>query len=352
MNKASLKFLKDLIEAPGPSGFEQPVAEVWRNYVKPLANSIEADTHGNSIACLNPDKKPRVMLAAHCDELGLLIHYINDSGYLYFKNIGGHDRQLIPGRRVKILAKNGPVLGVTGKKAIHLLTPDERKRVPELENIWIDIGVSSKDDALKLVSVGDPVVYDTGFQQINDDVVVSRAFDNKVGAFAVAEALRILKDEKLNASVYSVATVQEEIGLRGARTSTFGVNPDIGIGIDVTHATDHPEVDLRKTGEIKLGKGPTILRGANSNPKVTDLLIQTAEEAKIPYQMQAIANGVATDANEIQLTRNGVATGSVSIPLRYMHTPSEIVSLRDVENAGKLLAAFAKRITPEMDFRI
>lgn len=350
MRPASLKFLKDLLDAAGPSGFEQPVAAVWRKYVQPFAESVEGDNHGNSIASLNSQGKPRLMLAGHCDELGFLVHYINDEGFVYFRTIGGHDRTMISGRRVKILTKNGEVPGVTGKKAIHLMTPEERKKVPEFENLWIDIGATSKADAEKRIAIGDPVIYDTNFQNITDDIVASRAFDNKVGAFAVAEALRHLHKEKLQVAVFSVATVQEEIGLRGAQTAAHGIAPDVAIGIDVTHATDHPEVDLRKTGEVKLGAGPVILRGANANPKVADLLEKAAIDDEIPYQVHALPGGIGSDANVLQLSGGGPATGALSIPLRYMHTPSELVSLRDVANAAKLLAAFARRIPAEADF--
>lgn len=351
MRKESLAFLQELIAAPSPSGFEQPAMAVWRKYVEPFADRLERDYHGNSFAVRNPEGQPRIMFAGHCDELGFLVKYINENGFIYFDTVGGHDKSIIPGRRVKIITKNGPVIGVTGKKAIHLMTPEDRKKVPEIENLWIDIGLPSREEVEKLVSIGDPVVYDMGFQRVNDRIATSRAFDDKVGAFAVAEALRLLKNGSLQASVYSVATVQEEIGLRGARTSAYAVDPTVGVAVDVTHATDHPEVNVSKEGEVKLGKGPVILRGANANPKVVDLLVQTAKEDKIPYQFEATAGGTGTDANAIQLTRAGVATGLVSIPLRYMHTPSELVSLEDVENVAKLLAGFARRVTAETDFR-
>ncbi|KAA3611385.1 MAG: M42 family peptidase [Calditrichaeota bacterium] len=352
MRAASLTFLKNLINAAGPSGFEQPVAAVWRNYTKPFAESIARDYHGNSIASINKSAKMRLMFAGHCDELGFLVHFINEKGFVYFRPIGGHDRTMISGRRVKILTKKGEVAGVTGKKAIHLMTLEERKKVPEFENLWIDIGAESKDEAEKRIAIGDAVIYDTGFQHITDDIVASRAFDNKVGAFAVAEALRHLHKESLQVAVFSAATVQEEIGLRGARTAAYNISPDIAIGIDVTHATDHPEVDLRKTGEVKLGNGPVILRGANANPKVAELLTKAADMEKIPYQVHALPGGIGSDANELQLSGSGTATGSVSIPLRYMHTPSELVSLKDVANAAKLLAAFAKCVTTDMDFKL
>lgn len=351
MEAASLEFLRQLIAAPSPSGYEQPAQEVWRRYAEQFADRVQKDIHGNSIAVLNPDGAPRVMFAGHCDELGFVVNYINEKGFIYFSTVGGHDKSLIPGRRVTIYTRNGPVKGVTGKKAIHMMTSEERKKVPEIENLWIDIGVSSKEEAEKLVSVGDPIVYDVGFEQINDRIATARGFDDKVGAFAVAEALRLLRETSLKAAVYAVATVQEEIGLRGAKTSSFAIDPKVGVAVDVTHATDHPEVDQRKEGEVKLGGGPVITRGANANPRVVDLLIEAAREEEIPYQVQAIAYGTPTDANVMQLNKSGVATGLVSIPLRYMHTPSELVDLQDVELTARLLAAFAKRITPDIDFR-
>lgn len=351
MRTESLDFLKRLIAAPSPSGFEQPAQAVWRDYVAPYAERIDRDLHGNSVAVLNGAGSPRIMFAGHCDELGFIVKYIDDNGFLYFDTIGGHDLSLISGRRVQIITAAGPVPGVTGKKAIHMMTQEERQKVPKLEELWIDIGATSREEAQARVSVGDPVVYELEFRPLTDTVAASRAFDDKVGAFSVAEALRLLQGETLAAAVHGVATVQEEIGLRGAYTSAFGVDPVVGVAIDVTHATDHPEVNIKKAGEVKLGGGPVILRGANANPHVSDLLLTAAREEQIPHQVQAHPRGTGTDANAIQLTRAGVAAGLVSIPLRYMHTPSEVVSLEDVANTARLLAAFARRITADMDFR-
>lgn len=351
MNEASLRFLQELIAAPSPSGYEQPAQKVWRKYVKSFADKLDHDVHGNSIAVRNPAGKPRVMFAGHCDELGFIVKYIDEKGFIYFDTIGGHDKSIIPGRRVTILTANGPITGVTGKKAIHLMTQEDRKKVPEIENLWIDIGVANKEEAEKLVTIGDAIIYDTGFQRVNEKIATSRGFDNKVGAFAVAEVLRLLEGESIQCAVVSVATVQEEVGLRGARTSGYAVDPQIAVAVDVTHATDYPDVDMKKEGQIKLGGGPVILRGANANPKVANLLLAAAKENNIPYQIEAGAGGTGTDANALQISRRGVATGLVSIPLRYMHTPSEIVSLEDVENTVKLLVAFVKRISADIDFR-
>ena len=351
MEKDSFAFLKALVEAPSPSGFEQPAQKVWRQYVSPYADRVETDLHGNCIAVKNEQGSPRVLLAGHCDELGFMVQYINDEGFIYFRTIGGFDLNIIPGRRVQIHTKNGPVFGVTGKKAIHVMTEEERKKKVELHELWIDIGAKDKKEAESLVSVGDPITYAVGMEELRGDLYVSRGFDDKAGAFAVGEALRLLAGKALSAAVYAVSTVQEEIGLRGAHTSAFGVNPKVGIAVDVTHATDHPDMDKRKVGDIRLGGGPVIARGANINPVVERLLIQAAQEEGIPYQLEGEPGGTPTDANAIQLTRAGVATGLVSIPLRYMHTAVEMLSLKDLENVAKLLAAFVARVNDGVDFR-
>ena len=350
MNKKSLAFLKALLEAPSPSGFEQPAQKVWREHVEPHADRIETDVHGNCIAIKNKKGGPRVLLAGHCDELGFMVNYIADEGFIYFRTIGGFDLNIIPGRRVYIHSRKGPVLGVTGKKAIHVMTAKEREKTAEIQDLWIDIGAKDKKEAESLVAVGDPITYTTAFEELRGDLAISRGFDDKAGSFAVGEVLKLLSEESFKAAVYSVSTVQEEVGLRGAYTSAFGVDPKVGIAVDVTHATDHPDMDKRRVGDIKLGGGPTICRGANINPVVERMLIQVAEDEKIPYQIEGEPGGTGTDANAIQLTRSGVATGLIGIPLRYMHTAVEVVSLKDVENVSKLLAAFIKRVDDGVDF--
>jgi len=350
MNQSSRDFLKALVEAPSPSGFEQPAQRVWRECVAPHADRVRTDTHGNCIAVKNADGRPRVLLAGHCDELGFMVNYISDEGFLYFQTIGGFDVNIIPGRRVHVHTKNGPVLGVTGKKAIHVMNEDERKKKAEVHDLWIDIGVADKAEAESLVSVGDPVTYTVGFEPLRGDLCVARGFDDKAGSFAVGEVLRLLKDAPLKAAVYAVSTVQEEVGLRGARTSAFGIDPKVGIAVDVTHATDHPDMDKKKVGDVKLGGGPVIARGANINPVVERMLIEAAEAAGIPFQLEAAPRGTGTDANPIQLTRAGVAAGLVSIPLRYMHTAVEVLSLTDLEHVSSLLAAFVTRLDETVDF--
>ncbi len=337
-------FLSELLAARSPSGFETEAQAVFDRHVRPAADSYRNDALGNRIATLNPGGDPVLMLAGHMDELGLMITYINKDGFLYFDTVGGHDRSVISGRRVIIQTAKGAVKGVTGKRAVHLMEEADRKKVPEIHEIWIDIGARSKKEALERVSIGDVATYDHGFELFHGTIGVARAFDDKVGAYIVGETLVRLSKEKRRpaARVVAVATVQEEIGVRGATTSAFSVDPHIAVAVDVGHATDHPDADNRKFGETKLGGGPIICRGPNINPKVHDRLVAAARKLKIPYQLEGEARPTGTDARAIQMGRGGVATGLVSVPLRYMHTPSEVVDLQDVERCVRLLVAFAQ----------
>ncbi len=351
MRKESLAFLESLMTTPSPSGFEQPVQRLVRETVSEWADEVRTDVHGNVIAVKNPGAEPRVMLAGHCDQIGFMVQHITDEGYVHFSAIGGVDTALVPGSRVHIWTKDGPVLGVVGRKAIHLMKPEERKKGEvELNKLWIDIGAKSKKEALKRVQIGDPITFDLRMDRLSGDLVTAPAFDDKSGAFVVMEVLRRLRRRKIDCSLHSVSTVQEEVGLRGATTSAYGINPLVGIAVDVTHASDYPGADKSLTGEVKLGEGPTIARGANINPVVFDLLVQTADDKKIPYQLEAAPRATGTDANVMQISRAGVAAGLVSIPNRYMHTQVEVVSLRDLENAAKLLAETVVRIDEKMDF--
>jgi len=352
MEKTSLDFLKELVATPSPSGFEAPAQKVWLDYVKPFVDEVKKDVHGNAIAILNPSGKPRLMLAGHCDEIGFMVNYITDKGYIYFRPIGGVDANLMPGQRVIIHSKKDKTLGVIGKKAVHLMSEEERKQSgsTKFENLWIDVGAKKKSEVEKIIAIGDPVTFAVGFETLKNDFVVSRGFDDKMGSFVVAETLRILSKQKIKAAVYGVSTVQEEIGLRGARTSAFHIDPDVGIAIDVTHASDYPGSNPNITGEVKLGSGPVVCRGANINHVVFDLLTETGKSKKIPFQVEAAPGGTGTDANAIQVNRGGVAAGLVSVPNRYMHTPVEVINLVDLENTSKLLANFAAKLTTNISF--
>lgn len=344
------KFLNELLDARSPTGCEYEAQAVVDNWIEPIADDYRKDIMGNRFATINPNGDPSVLFAGHIDELGLLITYIDDKGFLYFETLGGHDLSIISGRRIAILTEKGVVKGVTGKRAIHLMSAEDRKKVPQTHEIWIDIGVKSKAEAEALVSIGDAGVYDQSFELINGTVGVARAFDDKAGAYAILEATRRLSEERkknadsLQAKVIGVATTQEEIGTRGAITAAYSENPNFAIAVDVGHATDSPNCDNRKYGKFVQGGGPIICKGPNINPIVFKKLKALAEAKGIPHQIEADARPTGTDARVIQVAQSGIATGLLSIPLRYMHTPSEMVDLEDIENTVKLLVAFAQSL--------
>lgn len=350
MRGKSLDFLKQLVETPSPSGFEQAAQHLFRQYVAPFADAVETDVLGNVIAARNPEGSPRVMLAGHCDQIGLIVTHIDDDGFVYFRRIGGLDPAACVSQRVIIQGREGPVPGVVGRKAIHLQDASDRNKAPKLEDLWVDIGAKDRKDAEQRVRVGDPGVFVQPFELLPNERAVSMAFDNKMAVWLVAETLRLLSQKKHSAAVYGVATVQEEIGSIGARTSAFRVEPDLAVVIDVGHATDHPGLDKKKEGDFRLGCGPILSRGANVNPRVFEMLEATAGKHKIPYQTEGIGGRSATDADPIQYSRAGVAVGLIHVPLRYMHTPCELISLEDLTNTAKLLAAFVQELKPGTSF--
>ena len=350
MRKESLKFLKDLIAAPSPSGFEEPAQRVVRGRMEKFADEIRTDVHGNVICIKQPDHPLRVMLAGHCDQIGFMVRYINDDGYIYFASIGGVDPAIVPGSRVLIHGKDGPVLGVIGRKPIHLLKAEERSKKIDLDKLFIDIGAEDREAAEKVVSVADPITFEADFQELDRDLVVAPGLDDKMGTFVCMEALRLLSDREIDCGLYAVSTVQEELGLRGAQTSCFCINPTAGIAVDVTHASDYPGCEKPQQGDVKVGGGPVIARGPNINPVLGEMLQETAEQQEIAMQIVAAPRGTGTDANVMQLTRAGVAVGLVSVPNRYMHTPIEVISLADLEQAAQLVAETVAKINAEVDF--
>lgn len=351
MNERSIEFLKRLLSTPGPSGDEAGPARVWREEAKTFADEVRADVRGNSYAVLNGvEGAPRVLLAGHIDEIGLMVTHVDDEGYLWFAPIGGWDAQVLVGQRVRLLGKQGDVIGVIGKKAIHLMKPDERDKASKIEDLWIDIGAKNRDEALAHVRVGTTGVIDAPVYDFPNGRIVSRSIDNRIGAFTVLEALRLLAQTRPSATVAAVATVQEEITFAGAHTSAFSFAPQAAIVVDVTHATDHPDANKRRSGDVKLGGGPVISRGSAGSPVVFDMLVSLAEREGIPYAVEANPRTTGTDADAIHLSRGGVATGIISIPNRYMHSPNEMIALSDVENAAKLIAAFVRELTSETNF--
>lgn len=347
----ALAFLKSLLDTPGPSGFEAAPARLWRERARTFAQ-VRGDVAGNSIATVNARGAPTIMLAGHIDEIGLIITYVDDDGYLYFAPIGGWDAQVLVGQRIRILTRGGDVFGMIGKKPIHSVKSDERERASKLTDLWIDIGATGRSEAEGRVSVGDPAVLDARSMDLPNNRLISRSIDNRIGAFVVLEALRRYADAPGAARVAAVATTQEEIAYHGggALISAFGVEPRAAIAVDLTFATDHPGMEKKELGEHKLGGGPVLSRGSIISPVLFELLRDTATRLGIPYTIHAAGRDTSTDADAIHIAREGVATALVSVPNRYMHSPNEMVSLDDVDRAADLLAATCRAVTPETDF--
>jgi putative aminopeptidase FrvX len=350
-----ISFLERLLDAPGPSGFETRAARVWRAEAETFADDVRVDVSGNSYATVNAGEGPTVMLAGHIDEIGLQITHIDEQGFLYIDEIGGWDPQVLVGQRVTVLARGGDIPGVVGKKAIHLLQPEERSKASETRKLWVDVGAADRDAVESLgIRVGDPMIIAQDMVRLAGDLIASRAIDDRVGAFVVLEAIRMISDgaQPPRASVTAVATVQEEIGYQGggARTSAYAVNPDVAIVVDVTFSTDVPDIEKKELGEHDLGGGPVLSRGSAAHNEVFEMLAAVAEEEGIPYTIQASPKATRTDADGIHLTRTGVPTGLVSVPNRYMHSPNEIVHIEDLFNTAKLIAAFIRKLGPDTDF--
>jgi endoglucanase len=340
-------LLDKLLRAPAPSGYEAPAAEVWREEAS--FASLASDGIGSSVARIG-EASPLLAVVGHIDEIGLVVRHIDENGFLWFAPIGGWDPQILVGQRVEVQGSDGPILGVVGRKPFHLLDGDARKKVVELKGLHIDVGAGDRDEAAAIVRVGDPVVIAGEPLRLAGQRAISRSMDNRLGAYVSLESLRRCHERgSVGGSFAAIAAVQEEIGLFGARTSAFQVEPDLAVVVDVTHATDAPGVDEKELGAHKLGSGPVIFRGATLSPKVFELLVETAEEAGIEHTVGATGNHTGTDADGIQFARSGIPTGLVAIPLRYMHSPVEMVDLADVESAVELIAAFAARIDSSVD---
>ena len=352
MNKSSKQFLEKLLLTPSVTGYEQDIQNIVRKHVKPFAQSVETDLHGNVIAGINTKAKRRVMLAGHCDQIGFMVKHIDSDGFIYVSTAGGIDISVIAGSQVTIHSQSGPIDGVMGKTPIHLIKPEDRKKPSmEIDSYWIDIGAKDDKAAKKLVEVGDPVTYKLGVTYLENDCISSPGLDDKVGLFVAMETLRICSKKKLNVALYAASTVQEEVGLRGAKTAAYGVDPEIGIAIDVTHATDNPGNSKSKESPCELGKGPVIVRAPSVNPVAYKRLNAAAKKAKIASQPAATSKLLPTDATAIQGTRSGVAAAHIGVPNRYMHTQVEVCQLNDIENAAKLLSAFVEGITTRTDFK-
>jgi putative aminopeptidase FrvX len=355
MQPDQFSILASLLDSPGPSGFERGPARLWRQAAA-FADDVTADVNGNSYATVHPAEgavtTPGVMLAGHIDEIGLMIVHVDEQGFCFFEPIGGWDAQVFVGQRVTLLGRNGPVHGVIGKQAIHLMDHAEREKLAKSHELWIDIGARDRDEALLAVNVGTPGVLGSSLIRMPHDRVVSRSLDNRVGAFVVLDALRLLAADRPTLPVTAVATTQEEIAYSGggARTSATTLDARAAIVVDVTHATDYPGTDKRRHGEVFLGGGPVLSRGAAVNEVVFEMLVATAQAESIPFAVHASPRYTGTDADAIFTAHRGIPTGLVSVPLRYMHSPNELVALDDITAAARLLAAFARNVTADTSF--
>lgn len=352
MKKKQIKFLKQLVETPSPTGFEEPVAALVRERLGTVADEVSTDTMGSVSAVLSgtDEAAPSLMLAAHMDEIGLMVTYISPEGFLSVASLGGVDAAILPGMRVDVHTAAGPLRGIVGRKPIHLIEPDERKAVTPLSGLVIDLGLKPKR-VKKLVSVGDPITFAVGFERFGDGMAVSKCFDDKCGVWVACRVMEKLAAAGRAAGDFiAVATTQEEIGTRGAMTSAHAVNPDVALAFDVTHATDYPGIDAAKYGKIVCGAGPVIARGPNINPVVFERLVAAAKAEGIPYQLEAEPSVTGTDARAIQVARAGIPTGLISVPLRYMHTPTEVVCLADLDATVRLITRFARDLGPQVSF--
>ena len=355
MNEASLSFLERLINTPSPPGHEARAQRVWLDYVSDFADETYTDAHGNAVAMLNKGGSPRVMLCGHADEIAMTVNFIDDGGFIYVRRLGGVDPAIMKAQRVSIHTRNGPVKGVVGNVAPHLMREEtQKKEAPKIHDLFIDIGVSSRREAEKLVRIGDPITLSDPFELLRNDLAVARAFDNRIGTFAVAEAMRLLSNskKKLAAEVSAVSNIMEEVGLLGARQIAYAIKPDAAIVVDVTHATDCPTVNRQQHGDVRMGKGPTLTHGGSSHPVVVERLEAVAKARKIPLQYEAVSTTGGTDTDVIFWTRGGIPCGLVSLPNRYMHSPVEVISLKDLECIPELLAAFALSLKKREQFKV
>jgi endoglucanase len=354
MNESSLNFLRTLVNTPSPTGHEVAGQRVWLDYVKPYADETFSDAYGNCVAVLNKGGSPRIMLAAHADEIAMAVNYIDDDGFIYVLKVGGVDAAITKAQRVVIHSRNGTVNGVVGNVAPHLTHDAKDPKPPKMHDLFIDIGVASRKEAETLVRVGDPITITAQFELLRNDLAVARAFDNRIGTFSVAEALRLLKTTPgdLHAEVCAVSNVQEEVGLLGSRQIAYSLHPDVALVVDVTHATDYPTVSKQQFGDTKMGGGPAITHGGCNHPEVVARLETVAAAAKITLQHEAMSATTGTDTDAIFWTRGGIASALISLPNRYMHSPVEVISLKDLTQIPELLAAFCRSVQPGEQFKV
>ncbi len=354
MRDQSLSFLRTLVNTPSPVGHETRGQRVWLDYAKQFADETFSDAYGNCVAVLNKGGSPRLMLAGHADEIAMAVNYITDDGYIYVRKMGGVDAAITKAQRVVIHSRHGPIKGVVGNVAPHLKKEEKEPSLPKMHDLFIDIGAASRKEVERLVRVGDPITLADEFDLLRNDLAVARAFDNRIGTFAVAETLRLLKESraKLRAEVCAVSNVQEEVGLLGARQIAYSLKPDVALVVDVTHATDYPTVNKPQHGDVKIGQGPSITHGGCNHPEVVARIEAIAKSKRIPLQHEAMSGTSGTDTDAIFWTRGGIASALISLPNRYMHSPVELISLKDLAMIPELLAAFAASLKKGEQFKV
>ncbi len=360
MNASSLEFLKSLLNTVSVTSQEHRTQKVWLKYASEFADRVETDAYGNCFAFLNETGSPKIMVTGHSDEIGFMVQHISDEGFVYFTGVGGVDVALVRGQRMIVQTRRGPVFGVTGTLAPHMQDRGKDPEVPKLYECFLDIGAKNKKEAKKLVQVGDVITFANGFEMLRGDLAVARGCDNRIGIFAAAETLRLLKDRKslslrkrgLKACVIAVSTIQEEIGLHGATMSGYRIHPDVALVVDVGQATDIPVVNKNRFGDVKLGKGPILGRGSANHPTVVERLEAVAREKRLPIQFATDPRGTGTDADAIFLQRGGIPSASIGLPNRYMHSPVEMIHLGDLEKIAALCAGFCADVKKGEKFAV
>ncbi len=349
MDRAARRFLEELLRIPAPSGYEGAAQDLWRSYVARSAGKVERDVHGNQYATIKGRSPRGLILAGHIDEIGLIVQYVDDDGFIYVRAIGGVDVSILPSHRVTIAARSGHVRGVIGKRAFHLRERDGEEKAPKIDDLYIDIGAANKSEATARVEVGDPVIFGGDFEPLGGEFATARNFDNRMGCFAVAEALRRLSGEKKKPgfTVHGVSSVQEETGLWGSGNIASLLRPAAAVAVDVTHDTHHPSVKRQRHGDIRCGSGPVLTRGVRTSKPLFERIRAIADKAKIPIQIETDQGHTHTDADPISTRNEGTPVAVLSVPCRYMHTSCEVIHLGDLEKAVDLLVALSLRLEPE-----
>ncbi|MHA1784793.1 MAG: M42 family metallopeptidase [Candidatus Helarchaeota archaeon] len=353
----TFQLMKEISEAAGVAGFEDEIRNLIKNKIKDQADDIFTDRLGNLFAVKNGTKNnPTILFSAHMDNIGFMINHITDKGFLRIVPVGGMSTRILPATRVKIFSSKTEKIynGVIGEKAIHLLDAEERKKLSKFHDLFVDMGARNKDDAKELVNEGDYVVFDEICKRLgsSSSLITSKGLDDRAGCVVLIKLLQALKEETFDGKVVILFSTQEEIGVRGATVGAYRINPDIGFAVEVTHAIDFPGSNKDKEGDVVIGNGGVIAVGPNIHPKISKLAIKTAQEKKIDYQVEVEPRPTGTDARIIQMTREGVAAGLISVPLRYMHTPSEVLDLEDIEKTVRLLVEIIKNIKSNINLNL